>query len=141
MLLVFWHWLMWAMLGVEAGAGEAQTLHGATMDEVFGDNFFYIFKLDKAIPNGLGIDHHRGAVLALVEAAGLVGADKMLEASIFDGVLESGFKLFAATRKAARTRRGLVALVGADEDVVLKFRHGGFPVPGLVLQRRIVRAA
>jgi hypothetical protein len=129
------------MLGIEAGAGEAQAFHRAAVDEVFGDDFAHVLKLDEAIPDGLGIDHHRGAVLALIEAAGLVGADEMLEASVFDGVFECGFELLTAMRKAAWARRGLVALVRTDKDVVLKFRHGGVFLLRLVLQRRIVRAA
>jgi hypothetical protein len=129
------------MLGIEAGAGETQALYGAAMEEVFGDDFAHVFKLDEAIPDGLGIDHHRGAVFALIEAAGLIGADKMLEASVFDGIFECGFELLAAAGKAARAGRGFVALIRADKDVVLKFRHGGGFLLRLVLQRRIVRAA
>ena len=128
------------MLGIEAGCGEAQALHGPAMQEVLGDDFIHVFKLDEAVPDGLGIDHDDWAMLALIEAAGLVGADEMLEASVFDGILEGGFELLAAMGKAARAGRGLVALVGADEDVMLKFRHDGFLLRP-VLQRRIVRAA
>ena len=114
---------MRAMLGVEAGSGEAQPLHGAAMDEVLGDDLFYIFKLNEAVPDGFGIDHHRRAVLALIEAAGLVGTDKVLETCVFDGILEGGFKLLAAVRQAAWTGRGFVALIRTDKDVMLKFRH------------------
>ncbi len=124
-LLVLWYRLMRAMLGIEAGSGEAQPLHGAAMDEVLGDDFFYIFQMNEAVPDGLGIDHHGRAVLALVEAAGLVGTDEMLEASVFDGVLEGGFELFAAVRQAAWAGRGFVALIRTDKDVMFKFRHGG----------------
>lgn len=115
------------MFGIEAGAGEPQPLDGAAMDEMLGDNFVHIFKPDEAVPDSLGIDHDRRAMLALVEATGLVGADEVLEAGIFDGVLEGGFELLAASGKTAWAGRGFIALVGADEDMVLKFRHGGFP--------------
>ena len=132
---------MRAMLGVQAGSGEAQTLDGAAMDEMFGHNFVHIFELHKAIPDGLGIDHDDGPVLALVEAAGLVGADEMLEARIFDGVLESGLELFAATGKAARTGGVLVALVGADKKVMLKFRQWLSSLPFCCRVRCAARAA
>jgi len=121
---VFWHGLMRTLLGIEAGAGEAQTLHGAAMDEVFGNDFLYVLKLDEAVPDGLGIDHYGRSVFALIEAAGLVGADEMFEASVFDGILEGGFELLAALGQTTRARRGFVALVGADKYVVLKFWHG-----------------
>jgi hypothetical protein len=114
------------MLGVEAGPGEAQPLHGAAMDEMLGNNFIDVFELDEAVPDGLGINHNRRAVLALIEAAGLIGADEMLEAGIFDRVLECRLQFLAAVRKTAWAGRGFVALIGTDKDVMLKFRHGGF---------------
>jgi hypothetical protein len=124
-LLVLWHPLMRAMLGVKAGSGEAQPLHGATMEEMLGDNFLNILQMNEAIPNGLGIDHHRRAMLALIEAAGFVGPNQMLEASVLDGILEGGFQLLAAERQAAWTGRRFVALIGTDKDMMFKFRHGG----------------
>jgi hypothetical protein len=117
--------LMRAMLGVEAGSGEAQPFHGAAMDEVLGDNFVHIFKLNKAVPDGFGVDHYRGAVLALIEAAGLVGSNKMLETGIFNCIFECGFQLLAAERQAAWAGRRFVALIRTDKDVMFKFRHGG----------------
>lgn len=114
---------MRAVFRVKTGAGKPKALHGTAMNEVLGDDFIKIFKMDEAIPDGLGVDHDDGAVLALVEAGGLVGADLMLESGVLDGVLEGGFELFTALRETAWPRRRLVALVGADEDVVFKFRQ------------------
>ena len=94
------------------------------MNKVLGDNFIHIFKVNEAIPDGLRIDHDHWAMLALIEASGLVGANNMLQSGILDGVLERAFELFAALGKTAWTRCLLVALVGADENVMLKFRHG-----------------
>jgi len=108
---------------------------------MFGDDLIHIFDLHKAVPDGLGIDHDDGAVLALVEAAGLVGADEMLETRFFDGVLESGFELLAATGKAARTGGVLVALVGADKKVMLKFRQWLSSLPFRCRVRCAARAA
>jgi hypothetical protein len=113
------------MLGIEAGAGKSKPLHGTAMDEVFIDDFIDIFEPDEAVPDCLGIDHNGWAVLALVEAAGLVGADEVLEASVLDCVLEGRFELLASLRETAGTGRGFVTLVGADEEMVLKFWHGG----------------
>jgi hypothetical protein len=116
------------MFSIKAGSGQSQPFHRAAMHKVLVDNLIYIFKPDKAIPDSLGIDHNRWTVLALVEAAGLVGADKVLQSSLLDGILEGGFELLTAFGKAAWPRRGFVAFVGADKDVMLKFRHwAGFP--------------
>ncbi len=112
-----------AVVGVEAGVGEAEALDGTAVEDVFGDDLVYVFDVDEAVPDGLGVDDDGGAVLALVEAAGFVGADGVLEAGVFDGVFEGGFELFAAAGAATGTGGGAVALVGADEDVVVKLRH------------------
>jgi hypothetical protein len=115
---------MRAMFSIEAGGGESQPLHRAAMHQVLVDDLIYIFKPDKAIPDSLGIDHNRRTMLALVETAGLVGADQMLQSSLLDGILEGGFELLTAFGKAAWPGRGFVAFVGADKDMVLKCRHG-----------------
>jgi hypothetical protein len=93
------------------------------VDKVLGDNFIYIFELHKPVPDSLGINHHNRAMLALVEAARLVGTNNMFQASIFNCILESRFDLLASPRKAAWPGRSFVSLIGANEDVVLKFRH------------------
>lgn len=95
------------------------------MDEVFSNDLIHIFELHEAVPDGLGIDDHRRTVLALVETAGLVGADEMFESGVFDGILEGGFELLAAVGKAAGTGCGFIALIGADKEMVFEFRHGG----------------
>ncbi len=92
---------MRTLLGIQASAGQTETLHRAPMDEVFGNDLFHILELHKAIPDPLRIDHHNRAMLALVEAAGLVGADEVLEARVLNGVLEGGFDLLAALGKTA----------------------------------------
>lgn len=76
---------MGAVLGVEAGVGEAEALDGTVVEEVFGDDLFDIASVDVAVPNGFGIDDDDRAVLALVETAGFVGADMVFEASVFEG--------------------------------------------------------
>jgi hypothetical protein len=77
-----------AVLGVEAGVGEAEALDGTVVKEMFGDDFVDVANVDVAVPDGLGIDDDYWTVLALIEAAGFVGADVMLEAGFLDGVLK-----------------------------------------------------
>jgi hypothetical protein len=115
---------MGAVVGVDAGEREAEAFYGLAADEVLLDDLFGVAGVGEAVPDGLGVDDHNGGVLALVEAAGLVDADLMLEASGLDGVFESAFELFAVFVRAAGAGGGLVALVHADEDVVFKVGHG-----------------
>lgn len=125
-LLVLWHRPMRAMLCVEAGSGEAQPLHGTAMDEVLVDDFFYIFQMNEAVPDSFGIDHHRRAMLALIETPRLVGPNQMLETRVLNCIFEGGFELLASVRQATRAGRGFVALICTDKDVMLEFRHSGF---------------
>jgi hypothetical protein len=82
-----------------------------------------VFELDEAIPDGLGIDHDDWTVLALIEASGLVGADYVLEPSLFYGVFEGILELLAVAWKTAGTGCRAVALVGADEEMMFKLRQ------------------
>jgi hypothetical protein len=122
-LFVFQGWLVGALLDVEAGVGEAQALDGTAVEEMLGDDFLDVFDADEAVPDGLGVDNDDRTVFALVEAAGFVGPDVVFEASVLNGVFEGGFELFAAVGEAAGTVGAFVAFVGADEDVVVKFRQ------------------
>ena len=79
--------------------------------------------LTPAVPDGLGIDDDCRAVLALVEASGLVGADRAGEAGGFHRVLEAGVELALAVGGAGGARAAGFAEVGADEYVALEFRQ------------------
>ena len=81
--------------------------------------------MHKAVPDGIGINHDDGAVLALVEATKLVRPDFALQAGALDGVLERALQLPAAMASAARPRGVFVALIGADKEVMLKLCHCG----------------
>ena len=104
-------------VGVEAVVGKAEAFDGTAVEEVLGDDLVDVFERDAAVPDGFGVDDDGGAVLALVEAAGLVGADAVLETGVFAASLRAAFELFAvagaatgagAARRArwCRRRRG-----------------------------------
>jgi len=93
------------------------------MQKMLIDDLVHVLHLYEAVPYGLGIDDDHGAVLALVETAGLVGANDVLEAGLLEGILEGRLELFAALGKATGASCVLVALVGTDKEMVLKFRH------------------
>ena len=79
---------MGAVLGVDAGVGKAESLDGTVVEEVFGDDLFDVADADVAVPDGFGIDDDDRTVFTLVEAAGFVGANVVLEAGFLDGIFE-----------------------------------------------------
>jgi hypothetical protein len=112
-----------AALGVQAGFGEREALHGPAVEEMLVDDLVDVFGVNEAVPDGVGIDDDNGAVLALVEAAELVSADFAFETSLLDRVLEGILQLFATLAGAAWAGCVFVALIGADEEVVLELRQ------------------
>ena len=102
---------MRAGLGVEAFFGQAEALDRAAADEVLIDDFGGVFGADVTVPDGLRVDDDGGAVLALVEAAGFVHANAVLEAGGFDGILEGAAEFLAVFVAAAGAGGGIVALV------------------------------
>ena len=72
---------MFARRCIEAGVGQHQTLDRSAADNVGLDNFIDVGFGHVSIPNALRIDHQIGSVLALIEAARLVGSHPSLEAA------------------------------------------------------------
>ena len=90
------------------------------------DNARDIADLNAPVPDPLGIDHHRGSKLALVETSGLVSADERPEFMLFHLSLESTAKGFTPLRVTAATAAPRFTPIAADEDVTLKWGHGEF---------------
>jgi hypothetical protein len=111
------------VVSVDAGVGQTEAIDGTTVEEVLVDDLFGVVGVGETVPDGFGIDDEDGAVLALIEASGLVDADAMLEAGGFDGVLEGATDFLAVFGGATGAGGGFVALVQADKEVVLEDRH------------------
>ena len=90
------------------------------MHQMLAHDFSHILWLDEPIPDRIRIHDHRRSVLALVQAAGLVGAHATFEACFFDFVLEGAVQLAFAVRGTRRPGAPRFAMVGADKDVPLK---------------------
>src|SRR6266478_6744548 len=73
-----------------------------------------------AVPDGVRIDDHRAAVLAVVEATRLVCADLLIEPSGSQRRLELLQQLRRALARAVTLLRLRRPLVEADEDVLAK---------------------
>src|SRR5262245_46771684 len=87
------------------------------------DDLVDVFRGDVAVPHLLRVDDNGASVLALVEAAGGVGAHLCLEAALVDLLLELLAHRLGAFGGAAALRVRWVAAVGADEDVFFVKRH------------------
>jgi hypothetical protein len=112
------------VIGIDAAFRQAQAFDRATLNEVLFYDFFGVLGVSETIPDRFGVDHQDGSVLALVQAAGLVDANAMLEAGFFDGVFECAAELLAVFVGAAWPGGGFVAFVEADEDVMFEVWHG-----------------
>ena len=119
---------MFAGCGVQAGIRQAKALDGLAAEDVRLDNLLDIGFGDVTVPDGVGVDHDGGAVLALIEAAGLIGPhtnscpgplEPALGEFLFEEFLQSGF----GGGVAASPRMAWRALVSADEDVFVEFWH------------------
>jgi hypothetical protein len=113
-----------AGFGVQAGVGDAEAFDWASGDEVLGDDFVGVFGINAAIPDGIGVDDHGGAVLALVKAAGLVDSDAAGEAGFSGELREAGVERALAVGGAGGARRVGGADVVTDEDVAFEWWHG-----------------
>ena len=103
---------MGAVLGVDAGVGKAESLDGTVVEEVFGDDLFDVASVDVAVPDGFGIDDDDRAVFTLVETAGFVGTDVVLETGFLNGVLKADFSfLLPSGRQLGRVADSSRSLV------------------------------
>jgi len=109
--------------GVETGVGQRQSLDWLSAQDVRLDNLIDIVQRHPAIPDRIGIDHEVGAVLALIEAAGLVGPYLSLESARRKLFLECLLQFRLACWIAAGARGPGGALVAADEDMLLELGH------------------
>ena len=111
---------MGAGLSVEAFVGETEALDGTAGDEVLVDDFGGVFGAHVAIPNGLRINDDSVAMLALIEAAGLVDADARAEAGSLHELLNGGVEFALAVGVAGGAWGFGGAGVGADKNVAFK---------------------
>jgi len=84
------------------------------------DDFGDVGELDAAVPDVVGVDDHRGAELAGVNAAGGVGADLLRQAALVQFLLQQIPDRFGALGCTATLWVVGRSNVRADEDVPLK---------------------
>jgi hypothetical protein len=109
-----------AAFGIQALLGDAQALDGPSADEMLLDDGGGIGGLHVAVPDGFGVNHHSGAVLALVKAAGLVDAHLARKAGRLGELLQLGVQIALSIGSARRPRSIGGTGIMADENVVFK---------------------
>jgi len=111
---------MRAAFVIQAFLGHAQALDGPAGDEMFGNNGLCVFRLDIAVPDRIGVDHNHRAVLALIEASGLINADAAGQPGFPDEMLQTRVQLAFPVAGAGRTGSVERANIVADKDVPFK---------------------
>jgi hypothetical protein len=106
--------------GVDATLGQAETLDWPASHKVLADNFVHIRGLDRAVPDSVGVDDDGWAMLALVEAASLVGANRGGEARGLQLIFENGVQRSDAVAGARRPGTPGFAAIGAYKNVAFK---------------------
>jgi hypothetical protein len=109
--------------GIEDGVGNNEAGYRGAADDVGFDDFVDVVGLDATVPDGFGVNDDRGAQLTLIEAAGFIGAD-VFYAALGQLGFEQALELALAGGVAATARMAWFALVHADENVLVEFRHG-----------------
>jgi hypothetical protein len=108
--------------GVEDGIGDDQARYRCAPDDVRVDDFVYVLGLDASIPHGFGVNHDRGTQFTLVEASGFVGAH-VFNATLRQLGFEQALQFALAGGVATAARMACFALVHADKNVFVEFRH------------------
>jgi hypothetical protein len=108
---------------VQAIICDQKALYRLAIDDVGLDDFVDIGRGYAAVPDGVGIDDNRRAMLALIEASRHVGAHALLQSAQGQLLFELKLQLGLCLGIAAAARMARIPLVAADEQVPFKLRH------------------
>jgi hypothetical protein len=113
---------MWAALRVDAVVRQPQPFDRPAANQVFRNNLFRVRSLHMAVPDSIGVDHHCGAMLALVQAPSLVDAHRSTQSGGLYKLLQLRQKLTLAILRA----RGPWSTLGANilTDKHMAFKRG-----------------
>jgi len=114
---------MFAGCGVQAGVRQAEALDRLAAEDVGLDNLVDVGLGDVAVPDCVRVDDDVRAVLALIEAARMIGADFAFEAALGEFLLEEFLQIGFRGGIAASTRMARRALVAADENMFFELGH------------------
>jgi hypothetical protein len=117
-------WFVLTACGVQAFILQPQSFHRTPADNVRVHDFIHVSQGNSAVPDGLGIDDKVRPVLTLVQASGLVGAYSAFQPALGQFLLEQLLQLGLLRRITTSARMSRWALVPANENMALEFRHG-----------------
>lgn len=114
---------MGAALRIQTRVGNEQAFNWLVADDVGVDNLVHVGFCDSAIPDCVGIDDDVWPMLALIEAARLVRANRSFDATPSQFNLEYALEVTFARRITTPTRIAGRPLVATNENMFLKFWH------------------
>lgn len=108
---------------VDAAFRQPQTLNRLSTGKMLLRNLDEVVNADKAVPNGLGIDHEHRAMLALVEAAGVLNTNLALGSGFLHRLFQHTLKVLGAFVPTARARCIRSSLIRTNKYMMVKVRH------------------
>lgn len=96
------------------------------MHQMLRNNLVHIFRRHMAIPDSFGVHDNGRPMLALVEAAGLIRPNCAFYSRVFNLVFEDSVQPANSIAGAGRPRAARFPNIGADKNVMLKFRQNSF---------------
>src|SRR5215469_6177914 len=108
---------------VQTFVGNEKSFDGLAVHNVRLNDLFHIVRCYASIPDPVRINDHRGSVLALIEAPGHIRAHSLLKSAQRQLLFEEELQLGLALRIAATARMSRLALVAANEQVLLELGH------------------
>jgi len=108
---------------VQAVVGNQEALYRFAIDDVGLNDFVDVRGGHVAIPDRFGVHDNGGAVLTLVEASRHIGAHALFQSAQGQLLLELKLQLGLCLGIAAPARMARIALVAADEQMLLELGH------------------
>ena len=109
--------------GVQAPIRNDQPMYRLAADDVRDNDFFDVILGYIAVPNGVRVDDHGCAMLALIEASRFICPNRVADMVVGQDFLERLLQCFASVWVAASTRMIFVASVRANEDMLFELWH------------------
>jgi hypothetical protein len=103
--------------------GDYEVVQDFAPQDSLGHDPRNVFNSHVSVPDSLRVDHHGGAMFALLKAAGMVGPSQQTESSRLELFLEGLAQLLTPLRIAAAPRVAGRPDVPANEDMMRKRWH------------------
>jgi len=116
---------MRAALRIDTFVRQTQPLYRPAANQVFRNDLFGVGSLHMAIPDRFRVDHHRGAMLALIQASSLVDAHCAAQSGGLYKLLQLRQKLTLAILRTRGPRSALGTNILTDKHMAFKRGQNG----------------